>query len=304
MAGKQKIVKAIAATARKLRRTPSLLEFVAHTKYSQNSVFRHFAKWNEAVRAAGLRQFRGYTRPLDKQLLEDWGQTVRKKGAAILRKEYRLAGKYYPDTLGRRFGGWASLPRAFRAFAKGKPEWADVVSLLSPTPPRRFSRLKKMLSRQTGPRPALHRHLRGRTTYGNPINFRGLRHEPVNEQGVVLLFGMLAKEMGYVIEAVQAGFPDCEAKRQIATDRWQRVNIEFEYESKNFREHGHPETGCDVIVCWRHNWAECPKQIDVVELSSVVKSLKVSQEEVAEEGDGRGHRAANLEPASLRTSAS
>jgi len=54
-----------------------------------------------------------------------------------------------------------------------------------------------------------------RPAYGNPIDFRGLRHEPVNEQGVVLLFGMLAKELGYLIESVQNGFPDCEAKRRV-----------------------------------------------------------------------------------------
>jgi hypothetical protein len=100
-----------------------------------------------------------------------------------------------------------------------------------------------------------------------------MRYEPVNEQGVVVLFGMLAKDLGYMIEAVQKGFPDCEAKRQIAPGRWQRVSIEFEYESKHFRDHGHPANGCDVIVCWRHNWDECPQGIEAVELSSVIKSL-------------------------------
>jgi hypothetical protein len=115
--------------------------------------------------------------------------------------------------------------------------------------------------------------LKDRGTYGNPIHLNGFAHEPVNEQGVVLLFGMLARELGYRIEAVQKGFPDCEAKRQIGPERWQRVNIEFEYESKNFRDHGHSFRGCDVIICWRHNWRECPKNIDVLELCSVIKSL-------------------------------
>jgi hypothetical protein len=41
-----------------------------------------------------------------------------------------------------------------------------------------------------------HPSLRGRPTYGQPLDFRGLRHEPVNEQGVVLLFGLVAKELG------------------------------------------------------------------------------------------------------------
>ena len=109
------------------------------------------------------------------------------------------------------------------------------------------------------------------------MDFRGLRHEPVNEEGVVFLFGMVAKELGYMIEAVQRGFPDCEAKRQIAAGRWQRARIEFEFESRNFRDHGHPASGCDVIVCWRHNWAECPEQLEVLELSNAVKSLSHSE---------------------------
>ena len=123
------------------------------------------------------------------------------------------------------------------------------------------------------PKKIRHVSLKDRVTYGNPTRFRGLRHEPVNEQGVVLLFGMLAKELGYLVESVQTGFPDCEAMRQITPERWQRVRIEFEFESRNFRDHGHPSTGCDVIVCWRHNWAECPENIEVVELSRIIKSL-------------------------------
>jgi len=115
-----------------------------------------------------------------------------------------------------------------------------------------------------------------RPIYGQPMDFRGLRHEPVNEQGVVLLFGMVAKELGYTVEAVQSGFPDCEAKRQIAPQRWQRVHLEFEFESRNFRDHGHSLTGCDVIVCWRHNWPDCPPHIEILELSSLIKSLPTS----------------------------
>jgi hypothetical protein len=42
---------------------------------------------------------------------------------------------------------------------------------------------------------------------------------------------MLAKDLGFLIETVQNGFLDCEAKRQVGPDRWQRVRIEFEYES-------------------------------------------------------------------------
>lgn len=127
------------------------------------------------------------------------------------------------------------------------------------------------------PKKTRHVPLKDRAIYGSPTHFRGMRHEPVNKQGVVLLFGMLAKELGYMIEAVQKGFPDCQAKRQIAPERWQLVRIEFEFESRNFRDHGHPASGCDVIVCWRHNWEGCPQSIEIVELCSLIESLGDSQ---------------------------
>jgi hypothetical protein len=56
------------------------------------------------------------------------------------------------------------------------------------------------------------------------------------------------------------------------------VRIQFEYESRNFRDHGHPALGCDVVVCWRHNWPDCPPAIEVVELASVVKTLARSED--------------------------
>ena len=110
--------------------------------------------------------------------------------------------------------------------------------------------------------------------YGAPINFRGLRHAPVNEQGVVYLFGMVAYELGLVVESVQIAFPDCEAKQCIDSRRnlWQRVLIEFEYLSSHFKSHGHDTQECDLIVCWNHDWADCP--LEVIELRSVIDKLE------------------------------
>jgi len=109
--------------------------------------------------------------------------------------------------------------------------------------------------------------------YGAPIDFRGLRHAPLNEQGVVYVFALVARDIGFTVEAIGTSFPDCEAKRQIDRrgERWQRVRIEFEYLSSDFKKHGHPIEGCDLIVCWKHDWPECP--LEVIELSEVIKSL-------------------------------
>jgi len=109
--------------------------------------------------------------------------------------------------------------------------------------------------------------------YGAPIDFRGLRHAPLNEQGVVYVFALVARDIGFTVEAIGTSFPDCEAKRQMDRkgERWQRVRIEFEYLSSDFKRHGHPIEGCDLIVCWKHDWPECP--LEVIELSEVIKSL-------------------------------
>ena len=53
---------------------------------------------------------------------------------------------------------------------------------------------------------------------------------------------------------------------------WQRARIEFEFRSSNFRAHKHPLDGADVIVCWEHDWPDCP--IEVIELRSAIVSLK------------------------------
>ncbi len=278
MSGKQHIVDSIRAIARGLGRAPTRSEFVRLAGISEYFVSQCFPSWNDAVRSAGLHANTMNVRLEDSELLKDWGEIVRANRAIPARRAYRRVGKYDPRTLERRFGPWSSLPEVFLNFSKDNSEWADVVALLPVPVLKQEHGSNHALASPILPKKTRHVPLRDRATYGNPTHFRGLRHEPINEQGVVLLFGMLAKELGYVIEAVQTGFPDCEAKRRIAPERWQRVNIEFEFESRNFRDHGHPATGCDVIVCWRHNWDECPGHIEIVELSNVIKSLADSED--------------------------
>ena len=302
---KEFILNSLAAIARGAGRPPSRSEFLSLSGISEHQVAQFFPTWNDAVRAAGLHPYALNLRLEDRELLEDWGRAARRNRKAPARRAYRHLGKFDHRTFERRFGPWSKLPEVFRNFARGKPEWADVLALLpvpkpsamevqEPTPdsrvahailpalslegPVRLSQSNKNISSPSSASPAKLRYppLHGRPSYGQPIDFRGLRHEPVNEQGVVLLFGMVAKELGYIVEAVQSGFPDCEAKRQIAPNRWQRVHIEFEFESRNFRDHGHPITGCDIIVCWRHNWPDAPPHLEILELSSLIKSLPTS----------------------------
>ncbi|HET9184035.1 MAG TPA: hypothetical protein VFP59_18050 [Candidatus Angelobacter sp.] len=106
-----------------------------------------------------------------------------------------------------------------------------------------------------------------RHVMGPPFFPCALTNAPINELGVVFLFGMLAGDLGFQVESLRGQYPDCRARRQIQPGKWQDVNVELEYESLNFARHGHDPSRCDVIVCWRHNWKNCPPHIEVIELS-------------------------------------
>ncbi len=262
-------------------RRVSRVEFVRRSGMKVADIDRYFDNWTQALSAAGS-DFEPYHQKIkEDDLLKDWGELARKLQGIPTRKQYKRMGKYSAGVIENRFGPWSATPSRFLQFARDKPEWADVLALLPQTPARlrveRNDRVQEESARHSevlpGPR---HTKLGGRPIYGNPIDFRGLRHEPVNEQGVVFLFGMVARELGYLVEGVQSGFPDCEAKRQVGPNRWQPVRVEFEFESREFRDHGHPVDGCDVIVCWRHNWPGCP--LEVVELSTVIRSLAKSED--------------------------
>jgi hypothetical protein len=268
---KEEILQALVAVAAKLGRPPSRSEFRRETGVSEYTILKHFLSWNDAVAQSGLSPHSLNKRVEDEELLADWGEMVRRHRSIPTRAHYRREGRYSPGAMESHFGPWSSIPDRFRSFAEGNPDWAEVLPFIPETVVARTSNPANLPSRTASDTSLNHSKLSDRPVYGNPLDFRGLRHQPVNEQGVVFLFGMVARELGYLVEAVQSGFPDCEAKRQIGPGKWQRVRIEFEFESRNFLEHGHQIQGCDVIVCWRDNWPDCP--LEVLSLSAVIKNL-------------------------------
>jgi hypothetical protein len=112
-----------------------------------------------------------------------------------------------------------------------------------------------------------------RPLLGAPMDLPGFLFEPTNEMGVVLLFGMLFWRLGFIIESAQIGYPDCRAKLEVEPGRWQDVGIEFELHSRHFAAHRHDPNRCDFIVCWIHNWKNCPPNLRVIELREVVRRL-------------------------------
>jgi len=110
-----------------------------------------------------------------------------------------------------------------------------------------------------------------------------LVYSPINEQGVVYLFGLIANDLNIRVESIQQGYPDCTAIRYVGKGRWERINIEFEYKSSNFN---HDPDKCDVLVCWEDDLQgekRSPlKGLEIIELKSIINTPEVPNIELPE----------------------
>lgn len=255
---RQTLIQTVKAAATKLGgKILTQADFRSLTGISRYQVLRYFDSFSELLRAAGLTAYDERRRTPDEALLRTMAEIFRKEGGVVPMLRFGKLSGYSQTVLQRRWGGWGRALQAFRRWQSDNdpdfPYTSQLEAIRLPGPARGH-RL---------PRWSAH----GGRQYGEALNFRGLLHAPVNEQGVVFLFATLAADLGFLVESLIPGFPDCEAKRRVGPT-WERVRIEFEYESRNFRLHRHDPQHCDLIVCWEHNWPECP--IEVLELKKLL----------------------------------
>jgi len=246
-------------------------DFMQSTGISLHYIHKHFpGGWTEIRELVGIeRHPLDYPELSDEDLLREFHSAARKLGRIPTWYELEAHSNASKKTVSSRFTGKQGTLRRYCEWLEENEPDSPLLEMLRtkskheiiPSPVSASVRMPSGSRASDG------------TEYGAPINFRGLQHAPINEQGVVYLFGMVSDELGFMVEAVQGAFPDCEAKRCIdeKRQRWQRVRIEFEYRSKHFSDHRHDPDGCDLIVCWEHNWPECP--IEVLELRTVIDQL-------------------------------
>jgi hypothetical protein len=137
-------------------------------------------------------------------------------------------------------------------------EWADVMEIIARGRSSVRGKVRSSAPMQGGLR-------EDQLVYGTPLTYLPLTYAPTNESGVIFLFGAMAYDLGFAVSHIQGAFPDCLAMRRVGPEKWQPRRVEFEFESRNFLLHGHDLKGCDIIVCWKHNWEDCP--LEVIELS-------------------------------------
>lgn len=216
-----------------------------------------FGNYSKFLLAAGLQPYSRNRKRSEDELFAAMRGAWNENGGPVAQKTYDQMKLHRYPCYQRRWKTWSGVLTAFRAWIEANdPGFAHLEAL----------RGLEEKHRRTAP----FRRQMGRL-YGETLELSHFRHAPTNEQGVVLLFGMLAKELGFIIERAGPGFPDCDAKRRVPGSGWQGVRIEFEMESRNFVVHGHDAGACDLIVCWEHTWRDCP--LEVLELKSVIAGL-------------------------------
>lgn len=279
---RKQVLAGLKKCAKKLGRTPTYTEIWHTAKISKYQIKMHFGTLAQAYGEAGIVS-RGAGHRLDTvTLLEDWAHLTRKLRRPPSFMEYRKAGQFGANSFLNRCGAWSRVGERFRALMKAhqkESEWADVLKIIAAWEGRTTAEGRRKMQASPSERvihdePQPRRKIRpDRPIYGPPSMLCGLRYDPVNEAGVMYVFGRVADKLGFEVERIQTAFPDCEALREVSPGKWQRVKIEFELFSRNFLEHQHDPKGCDIIVCWIHNWPECPEHIEVIELRRIVRGM-------------------------------
>jgi hypothetical protein len=302
---RQKIVTAILEYAEKLGEPPSLKQLMRVSNCTKRQVRRHFGSYAAALRECKLERYGGGAKVPLETLFHDWAMVVRVLKKLPSGTEYERNSRYSQRPLVTRFGAWNLVPHGLKQFiyAEGAKEpswleeWKDVLELIEANDkaervkdelPEGLARAKGGRRRKPEPngtdeqstivRTAIRQAKRwqafpDRPFYGPLIHPYPLAHGPMNELGVLFLFGTVAAELGFVVTWIRMEFPDCEAMILVGDDKWQRIRIEFEYESRNFLKHLHDTKECDLIVCWKHNWPECP--VKVLELRKVLQERMI-----------------------------
>jgi len=246
-------------------RTLTQRVFDEHARFSSYRVVRACDGWLSALTAAGLDPSPNFMRTIPlAELANEFLKVVRELKCIPTLIQLSNRCSHAADTYSRNRGGYGAFKvEAIRHLLSADRRMrADIRRVLE-------NELVRLVDEPaSAEQAAAPRHRQGRT-----LNFRGFIYAPTNESDVVALFGAVAHDLGFEILANRSAFPDCEARRRVSARREHFVDcmIEYEFSSMDFKRHGHPASGCDLIVCWQHNWPDCP--LEVLDLSEETKSL-------------------------------
>jgi len=240
--------------------------FNKHTKISKTTIHRHYDTWSDACEANGLKH--GIVQdavPIEILANSFLSVVSNEHEIPSVYKLMRL-GKHGYKVFGEKHGGYDNFKlKAIKyLFATESIQDLQVLELLQ-TELKRIENKSISVPKDKVIRP--HEH-------GRMLGFRAFAHVPTYENEVVAMFGAIAHDIGFEIISNRAEFPDCKANLKIegsTRKRYKECLIEFELRSSDFKTHKHPVDGCDLIVCWEHDWKDCP--LEVLELKKTIQPL-------------------------------
>jgi len=168
---------------------------------SLNQIDKHFGCWSDAVLAAGLSPG---TKPMKKsndELYQTLYEICEKIGKIPTIIEFERNSGHAIKPYRKNFGGWKDTLSAFRAWMQVKYPDSIYIDMIGNKENNRQHIQHTGYSNTVNPTAVW--KSKKKTVYGAPINYKGLLHEPINEQGVVFLFGKLNEELGIIVEAVK-----------------------------------------------------------------------------------------------------
>jgi hypothetical protein len=90
---------------------------------------------------------------------------------------------------------------------------------------------------------------------GDLIGKRGVVYAPINRAGVLFLFSRLLDEFDMLVEQIAEDCNFIIALRRLEPG-WERVKISLALKSSDL--HTDSNIDGDLLICWHHDWPECP----------------------------------------------
>jgi len=194
---KEEIIAAIHECAARLGHPPSSTELRKSANVNKYDIRKFFGTHVKALDACGMEALgAGYEVKL-RTLFVGWAGVVRELGKVPTMEEYDKRSKNSVRPLIRRAGSWTRVPLLMMEFAKREGldgEFKDVLDIVAA-----HYQLARARNRTSGPtkdmllRPRI---MVGQPMYGEPLLDSPLMCAPINEMGVVLLFGGVAPATG------------------------------------------------------------------------------------------------------------
>ena len=239
----QEAIKCVRWVAARLGKTPTVVEFKREaTKIRYDAIIGMFGTWNETLRRAGLDPNPSGQPPRnDKSKEEIVAELIRvanQLGKFPSHPEFSARATMSRRPVERTFGSWRNAKTYIAT------HYADELQFRMEVPEDADSRdlgVSKGLSIDV------------------PLKF-----VPRNEMETIVLFSMLCEELGYQVVRAQVEYPDL-----IVEKDGRKYNVEVEYVSSNYLQHGHPLNEGTICLCWRKD-VEIPG-VEIIDLESYVR---------------------------------